>query len=74
MAGYIETVPARELRVGDVFSTDGYTVEAAVLLLGRGVDGEVWVQTRRGDDPRCKNAYLPLDHPCPLWRENGGAQ
>lgn len=68
-SGFIQVVPARDLRVGDVFSTDGYTVEAAVLLLGGGVDGEVWVQARRDDDPRCKSAYLPLDHPCPLWRE-----
>ena len=58
---------ADELKIGDVFSTDGYAVEAATILLGGGAPGEVWVQTRRADDPLCKSAYLPLDFPCPIW-------
>lgn len=68
MTTSIELVPARDLRIGDVFSTDGYTVTAAVLLEGGGAPAEVWVEARRDDDPRAKTAYVPADQPLPLWR------
>jgi hypothetical protein len=65
----IQVVPARALVAGDVFSMDGYIVDAVVTLPSRGPAGEVFVQVRREDDPHAKSAYLPIDYPCPLWRE-----
>ncbi len=68
--GRIEVVPANKLRVGDVFSTDGYRVEAAVILSGGGCEPEVAV-TVVGEGENAghqKFAYLLLDHPCPIWR------
>jgi hypothetical protein len=61
----IEVVPARLLQPGDVFSADGYRVDVAVPLSGR---GEVWVEASRADDPCGKRAYVPIDAPMPLWR------
>ena len=65
--GYIETVPARDLRVGDVFSTDSGVVMSVTLLQGGGPADEVAVETV------ChgigKSAYLAPDFPCHLWRK-----
>ena len=64
--GRIETVPARDLRVGDVFSTDGGRVTSAVLLQGGGAPDEIAVVVVcHGVE---KFAYLTPDAPCPLWR------
>jgi hypothetical protein len=62
----IEMVPASELRAGDVFSTDGYAVETAVLLSGGGCENEVAVYVVK--DGHQKFAYLTPDHACPIWR------
>lgn len=65
MSGRIEIVRADELRVGDVFSTDG----AIVVELNPRPWGFVDVVT--GVPGRVqKRASLPADHPCPLWRES----
>jgi hypothetical protein len=65
-AAHIDIVRADELRVGDIFSTDGYRVTAAVLLSGGGADDEVAVHVELNG--HSKFAYLNPDHPCPLWR------
>jgi hypothetical protein len=66
--GYIETVRADQLRVGDVFSTDGYTVTWACLLEGGGPPAEVSVVVAKNGHE--KSAYLAPDFACHLWREN----
>jgi hypothetical protein len=65
----IELVAASKLQVGDVFSTDGYAVEAAVLLTGGGCEPEVAVYVV-GQGGHQKFAYLSPDHLCPVWRES----
>ncbi len=69
--GHIEVVPASELRIGDVFSTDGYTVTWACLLSGGGPADEVSVVTALNSHE--KTAYLAPDFPCPLWRTGESA-
>ncbi len=61
----IEIKPASELRIGDVFSTDGYTVTWACLLSGGGPADEVSVVTAKAGHE--KTAYLAPDFPCPIW-------
>jgi hypothetical protein len=64
----VELVPASKLRPGDVFSTDGYAVEVAVLLSGGGVDPEVAVYVVK--EGHQKFAYLSPERLCPIWRES----
>jgi hypothetical protein len=61
----IEIVPARELQVGDVFSTDGFVVSTVVLLPKT---SRVFVQARLDD--AYKTEALAQDFECPLWRED----
>ena len=59
----IEVIPASELKVGDVFSTDGYVVSTVVLLPKT---QRVFVQAAL--DGHVKTAALAQDFPCPLWK------
>jgi len=62
MPGYIETVPAERLKVGDVFSTDGTIVQhVEKTLSGVYVEGVC--------HGVAKDATLDPAFPCPLWRE-----
>jgi hypothetical protein len=65
----IQTVPAKDLRKGDVFSTDGGVVTSVVSLEGGGAPDEIAVQVIcHGIE---KFTYLSPNHPCPLWKEEG---
>ena len=61
----IVTKSAKNLRPGDVFSTDGYIVESAVILQGGGYADEIAVQVSLNGHQ--KFAYLEPNHPCPIW-------
>ncbi len=51
---------ASELEVGDVFSTDGYTVDSVYW-----VDGKRSVTVTKGG--HLKHALLEADERCPIW-------
>jgi len=62
----IATIPASQLKVGDVFSTDGFTVESTATLY----DGRVSVVLHSDDHAGVtKQAVLEPDFPCHLWRD-----
>lgn len=61
----IVTVPAKDLQVGDVFSTDGYAVTSARALYDGRISVVVWLDASGGIE---KRALLAADHPCPLYR------
>ena len=59
----IVIVPASELQVGDVFSTDGYRVTTLVPL----TNGEIWVDTEKDGEIVSKRELLTPGFPCPLY-------
>lgn len=62
----IEVIPASQLKVGDVFSTDGYKVVSVGRLMSTDqVSVECWLDASGGIS---KRAVLDPDFPCPLWR------
>jgi hypothetical protein len=61
----IEIVPASELQIGDVFSTDGYKVESARALYDGRISVSLWLDASGGIS---KYALLAPDFPCPLYR------
>ena len=56
--------PASDLKVGDVFSTDGYRVESAAKLYDGRVSVELWLDASGGIT---KRAVLAADFSCPIW-------
>ena len=67
LMSYVETIRADEARVGDVLSTDGYTITWACLLEGGGAPAEVSIVAVK--DGHEKTAYLAPDFPLHMWRE-----
>ena len=64
----IEVIPASQLKVGDILSTDGYEVQSARRLADGRISVEAWRDASGG---LSKYAVLDPDFPCPIWRENG---
>ena len=60
----ITMTPARDLKPGDVFSTDGGTVQSAYVLWDGRVSVEVWIDASGGIS---KHAVLDGAHPCPIY-------
>lgn len=64
----IEVIPASQLKVGDVFSTDGYKVTSVYPLndYTERISVEVHLDASGGIS---KHAVFEPTHPCPIWRE-----
>ena len=59
--------PASELRVGDIFSTDGYEVRSACALWDGRISVEAWLDASGGVS---KRAVLAADFACPIWTKD----